>query len=191
MRIFSLDTSFSFLNFSVIDEGKVTFLCYLDNSKKTLENLPKVLADYNIRPQDYDAFAICVGVGYLTSVRIGITFIKGWAYLFNKPVVGYENLELMAKHTHTNFPKIPCLKVSHTIFYRIVEEDKISEIKSAKACPPQGYVISLKDHAIEGSNVVLEFFPFSAYGGIYAYEKLRSGYQGDDLFFLEPIYVKS
>lgn len=190
MRIFSLDTSFSFLNFSVIDDGKLAFLCYLDNSKKTLENLPKVLSEYNIKPQDYEAFAISVGIGYLTSVRIGITFIKTWAYLFNKPVVGYENLKMMAKYIPADFPKIPCLKVSNTVFYRIAEKDGISEVKTSKECPYYGHTISLKGHYIQNSNIVIEFFPFSAYGGIYAYEKLSAGYQGDNLFFLEPLYVK-
>jgi tRNA A37 threonylcarbamoyladenosine modification protein TsaB len=191
MKIFSLDTSFSFLNFSVIDNGKLAFLCYLDNSKKTLENLPKVLLEYNVKPQDYDAFAISVGAGYLTSVRIGITFIKTWAYLFNKPVVGYENLEMMAKYIPVDFPKIPCLKVSHTVFYRVAEKDRISEVKTSKECPSEGHTISLKEHGIQSSKIVLEFFPFSTYGGMYAYEKLSSGYKGDDLFFLEPLYVTS
>ncbi|MEZ0361556.1 MAG: tRNA threonylcarbamoyladenosine biosynthesis protein TsaB [Hydrogenobacter sp.] len=188
MRIFSLDTSFSFLNFSVIEDGKLTFLCYLDNSKKTLENLPKVLSDYYIKPQDYHAYAVSIGVGYITSVRIGITFIKSWAYLFKKPVVGYENLYIMARYTQVSFPKVPCLKVSNTIFYRVIKEDTMSRIKVGEYTT-EGNVISLKAHNVKGSTVILEFFPFSAYGGLYAYEKLSSGFSGDDPLFLEPIYV--
>jgi len=39
-------------------------------------------------------------------------------------------------------------------------------------------------------DVSLEFFPFSLYGGLWAYKRLAEGYGGDDLMLLEPIYLK-
>ncbi len=191
MRIFSLDTSFSFLNFSVVEDGKVIFTCYMDHQKKALENLPKVFADYRIRPEDYDAYAVSVGVGYLTSVRIGVTFMKSWAYLFGKPLVGYENLEMMLLYTPAQTPKVSCLRVSNTVFCRVMEENRLSQIKVFKDIIPSGSIISLREHNIEGSHVVLECVPFSAFGGLYAYKRLISGYAGDDVFLLEPFYLKS
>jgi len=188
MRILSIDTSFSFFNLSIVEDGRLTLLYYLDSPKKTLENLPKVLEELKIDPKDYDAYAISRGIGYLTSVRIGITFVKAWAYLYKKPVVGYENLELMALYTPTPPPKIVCLRVSNTLFYREKTEEALSPIKSSKSAP-KGNVISLKHQGIEGTFLALDFFPFSAYGGLYAYEKLSSGFSGDDPFLLEPVYV--
>ncbi|MFN3814235.1 MAG: tRNA threonylcarbamoyladenosine biosynthesis protein TsaB [Aquificaceae bacterium] len=189
MKVLSFDTSFSFLNLSIIENGKPTLLFFLDGEKKTLENLPKVFQDMDIYPQEYDAYAISLGVGYLTPLRIGITFMKTWAYLFKKPIVGYENLELMLKYAQTHFPCMACLKVSNKIFARTLDEKGISDIKIVSFQELDlERTISLKGQGIE-SKTVLEFFPFSLYGGLESYKKLSSGYRGDDPFFLEPIYL--
>lgn len=189
MKILSLDTSFSFLNLSTIENGKPTLLFYLDNNKKTLENLPEVFQDMGIDPQEYDAYAISLGVGYLTSLRIGITFMKTWAYLFKKPLVGYENLELILRYTQAPLPCTACLKVSNRIFARTLDERGISDLKVVSLQELDlERTISLKGQGIE-SRIVLEFFPFSLYGGLETYKKISSGYGGDDPFLLEPIYM--
>ncbi|GAB6065489.1 tRNA (adenosine(37)-N6)-threonylcarbamoyltransferase complex dimerization subunit type 1 TsaB [Aquifex pyrophilus] len=193
MRILSIDTSYSFLNLSIIEEGKVKFLHYIDSDKKTLENMPKVLNDLCIRPEDFDAFAVSVGVGYLTSLRIGVTFVKTWAYTLKKPIVSFRNLELLSAFTHVEYPKIPYLKVSNNVFYQIVEENKKSEIKIYKGESLKGTGISLeifKEVKLGDKQFFYPFFPFSAYGGIYAYRFLEKNPEGENVFSIEPIYVK-
>ncbi|AAC06449.1 tRNA threonylcarbamoyladenosine biosynthesis protein TsaB [Aquifex aeolicus] len=193
MKILSIDTSFSFINFSVIEEEKVTFLHYLKSNKKTLELLPKIFEELCIRPENFDAFAVSVGVGYLTSLRIGVTFVKTWAYTLGKPVVSYKNLELLAKKTPVPFPKIPYLKVGSNVFYQIFEESSSSEVKVFKGEELRGYGISLKefeDIKLGEKQFFHDIFPFSAYGGIYAYEFLKENPEGENVFEIEPIYVK-
>lgn len=192
MRILSLDTSFSFFNVSVIEEGRVKLIHYIDTSKKTLENLPKVLEELSLRPEDFDAFAVSVGVGYLTSLRIGVTFIKTTAYLLKRPVVGYENLYLLGRFTPVEDVRVPYLRVSTNLFYRTFGED-VSEVRIYKGETLKGIGVTLKiferDRITE--RVYLHpFFPFSAYGGILAYERLKENPSGDDPFTLEPLYVK-
>ena len=191
-KILSIDTSFAFTNISVICDGKLELLHYIHTDKKTLENMPKLLEELNIDISEFSAFAVSRGVGYLTSVRIGITFVKTWAYLYDKPVVSYENLEILARYTQSDYPKIPYLKVSSHIMYRIAGEDKISEIKIYKGEDIEGTGITLSfwQDRICKSNIVLPFFPFSAFGGMYAYEKLKDFKEGEDVFKLEPVYIK-
>jgi tRNA A37 threonylcarbamoyladenosine modification protein TsaB len=43
MRLLSIDTSFSFFNLSVVEEGKLSMLYYEDSKKKGLELLPTLL----------------------------------------------------------------------------------------------------------------------------------------------------
>lgn len=193
MRILSLDTSFSFLNFAVIEDGKLKLLHYIDSQKKTLENLPKLFQELCIRPEGFDAFAVSRGVGYLTSLRIGITFIKTWAYTLKKPIVSYSNLELMAKYTPVPYPKIPYLKISNNIFFQVFDENYRSEVKLYTGEELKGFGISIelfKEFKLGDKQFFHPFFPFSAYGGIYAYTYLQQNPKGENVFEIEPLYVK-
>lgn len=179
MRLLSLDTSFSFLNLTLIEDGKVVLYHYVDDGKKTLEHIPTLLKKLDISPEDVDAYAVSLGVGYLTSLRIGITFMKTIAYLTQKPIVGYENLHIMC--TYIKGAKRVALKVSNNIFCMDCKKGVIETLKEAGT-----EVIGLK---IQGLGD-LDFFPFSLYGGLWAYERLKEGYKGDDPMLLEPIYLK-
>lgn len=186
MRLFSLDTSFSFLNFSVIEDGKVVLCHYVDDGRKTLEHLPSELKRYGIEPESFDAFAVSLGVGYATSLRIGITFLKTIAYLQRKPIVGYENLNLMCLYTPIE-EKVCALKVSTNLYYRECRGEKVGDIKK-EGLPEGKLVVTLKGQGLGG--LELEFFPFSLYGGLWAYRRLKEGYAGDNPFSLEPIYLR-
>ena len=192
MKLLSLDTSFSFFNLSVIEEGKVSLIHYLDSSRKTLENLPAVLKELSIDLKEFDAFAVSVGVGYLTSLRIGVTFMKTTAYLTGKPIVSYENLSLLARFTPAKRPKIPYLKVSTNLFYRVVGEEE-SPIKIYGGEELEGVGISLTAFSevdITKERILHPFFPFSAYGGLVAWERLKEKPEGEDPFLIEPVYLK-
>jgi tRNA A37 threonylcarbamoyladenosine modification protein TsaB len=193
MRILSLDTSFSFFNLSVVEEGRVKLIHYIDTKRKTLENIPKVLSELCLRPESFDAFAVSVGVGYLTSVRIGVTFMKTVAYTLKKPIVSYENLYLMGRFTPVPEPKIPYLKVSTNLFYRLFDKGKVSEVKIFSGEKLRGTGISIlhvSDTGLGDREFFHPFFPFSAYGGIYAHEFLMDNPEGEDLFSIEPLYLK-
>lgn len=186
MRLLSLDTSFSPVNVAVIEEGRVVACLYQDTGKKTLEEIPTLLRRLGIDPQQVDAYAVSVGVGYLTSLRIGITFVKTLAYLSRKPVVGYENLQVMGLFTPIEEPKMCLLRVSNNTFYRLFEGGKVGPVELLSGELPKGRRLGLKEQGLGE----LEFFPFSVYGGLWAYRKLREGYQGDDPMHLEPLYFK-
>lgn len=188
MRLFSLDTSFSFINLTVIENGKVILHQYVDDGKKTLEHLPGVLKDFNIKTEEMDAFAVSLGVGYLTSLRIGITFMKTLAYLTKKPIVGYENLHMMCLFVKEPSEKFVALKVSQNLFCRKCTKDHIGDIQVLKETPKELITVGLSSQEV--GDIRLEFFPFSVYGGLWAYEKLKEGYEGDDPMLLEPIYLK-
>ncbi|RMH00686.1 MAG: tRNA (adenosine(37)-N6)-threonylcarbamoyltransferase complex dimerization subunit type 1 TsaB [Aquificota bacterium] len=190
MLLFSLDTSFSFFNFTLIEDGKVLLHHFVNTEKKTLELLPSELKRWGIELDKISAFAVSVGVGYLTSLRIGITFTKTLAYLAKKPVFAYENLELMCRYVKALEPKVCLLKVSNNLFYRTCQDNHISPVKMVSSLRevPEGNLITLKLQALGGYE--LEYFPFSLYGGLWAYEKLKEGHQGENIMLLEPIYLK-
>ncbi|WP_448584233.1 tRNA threonylcarbamoyladenosine biosynthesis protein TsaB [Thermocrinis sp.] len=191
MKILSLDTSFSFLNLSVIEDGKVTLLYYEDTRKKSLELLPTIFKKLGLELETFCAFCVSLGVGYLTSLRVGITFMKTLAYLNQKPIYTYENLELMLKHTPIPPPKVAILKVGKNLFYRVLDENSLSSVKVWKGEPLSGSLIALRSHSIDFANYQLDLFPFSAYGALLAYERFLSGDMGEDVFMIEPYYTNS
>jgi len=193
MRLLSLDTSFSFFNFSVVEEGEVRLIHYVDSPEKTLKNLPKILSQQGINLRDFHAFAVSVGVGYLTSLRIGVTFMKTVAYILKRPIVSFENLYLLGRFTPAPFPRIPFLKVSTNLFYRVFEEGGFSEVRINQGERLEGWGVSLERFRGVGftdRGYYHPFFPFSAYGGLYAYEFLKENPEGEDPFRIEPIYLK-
>ncbi len=193
MRIFSLDCSFSFFNFSVVEEGKLVLLHYEDTSKKTLQNLPALFVKEGIKLEGFDAFAVSVGVGYLTSLRIGVTFMKTVAYLLGKPIVPYENLLLLGRFMRILPCRIPYLRVSSNLFYRVFDGEEATEVRLHKGEKLKGVGITLRGMESEGitsETLTLPFFPFSAYGALYAYEFLREKPEGVDPFSVEPLYIK-
>ena len=193
MRIFSLDTSFSFINFSVIENGKVLEVHYIDSPRKTLEEIPYRIERAGIKLSDFDGFAVSLGVGYLTSLRIGVTFMKTTAYMLKKPIVSYENLSLMARFTPVPYPRVPFLKVSTNVFYRICTPENETEVKIHRGERVEGTGISLevfKGIGLCNKNFYHPFFPFSAYGGIVASKRLEESPEGEDPFKLEPLYLK-
>ncbi|HAV40672.1 MAG: tRNA threonylcarbamoyladenosine biosynthesis protein TsaB [Aquificota bacterium] len=188
MRLLSLDTSFSFINLTLIEDGKVVLHHYVDDGKKTLEHLPSLLKSLGVEPEHMDAFAVSLGVGYLTSLRIGITFMKTLAYLTKKPIVGYENLYMMCHFLKREGEFCVALKVSNQIFCRRCKDGKIGEIEVLKSLPESIKVVGLSGQGL--GDISLEFFPFSLYGGLWAYKRLMEGYGGDNPVLLEPIYLR-
>ncbi len=189
MRILSLDTSFSTFNFSAIEDGKVSFLHYEKSQRKLLEYMPSILKRYGLHPKDFDAYAVSVGVGYATSLRAGITFIKTWAYMNSKPVIAYATLHMMLLYRGCELFKCALLRVSSKVFYRRLGEEGLSEVKLLREPPVPSNCLCLKEQMeCKGA---LELFPFSAYGGLWAHKRLTEGYTGDDPFTLEPLQFSS
>jgi hypothetical protein len=109
--------------------------------------------------------------------------------LTQKPLYTYENLELMLRYVPVPAPKTALLRVSSHIIYRVQNQEGIGPIKRWKGEPLEGTTIALRSHSIDFADLQLDFFPFSAYGGLLSYERLKAGEPGVDLFSLEPCYI--
>ena len=67
------------------------------HSKHLLDMINTVVAAARLTLSDLEGFAVTVGPGSFTGLRIGISTIKGLALATRKPVVGVSSLDVLAR----------------------------------------------------------------------------------------------
>src|ERR1700676_2308811 len=55
---------------------------------------------------EMDVFAVASGPGSFTGVRIGLTTVKAWSEVFNKPIVALSRLEVVATQSQHETPYV-------------------------------------------------------------------------------------
>lgn len=97
MRILSVDTSNKVASVSVFDNNKLLNEKLSDDQKthseKLLPLIDSLLKEEEISIKDIDMFAVSVGPGSFTGIRIGVSTIKGMAQALNKKVIAVTSLE--------------------------------------------------------------------------------------------------
>ncbi len=97
MKILALDTSTSVIGIAAGEDGKVICSQTLDrelrHSKRLLTILTQVLENSGIALADFDKFAVNVGPGSFTGIRIGLATVKGLAQALNKKVIPVSSLD--------------------------------------------------------------------------------------------------
>lgn len=65
-------------------------------STRLFRQLDFLLTELHLEVRQFDVFAVVAGPGSFTGLRVGLTAIKGWAEVFEKPVVAVSGLEAVA-----------------------------------------------------------------------------------------------
>lgn len=129
--------------------------------------------------QDIDLWAVTVGPGSFTGLRIGLATIKGLAFATQKPVVGISTLEALA----FSFPYAPFLicpvidarkKEVFCAFFRSDPEGNMARVSEPRNCKPQSLVDEIKEKVLLVGN------------GAKLYQDLLKGGLGSLALFPEP-----
>lgn len=99
MKILSVDTSSKTCSACFYDGNNYNELILNENkthSETLLPLIEELKEKYSFDLSDMDYFAVNVGPGSFTGIRIGISTIKGIATVLNKPCVATSTLESMA-----------------------------------------------------------------------------------------------
>ncbi len=136
MNILALDTSSRRLCLGLMNnEGRV--LGYdldaeVKHAELILPAIKKALSRLGLSPDKLDYFAVGLGPGSFTGLRIGLATIKGFATGLNKQVVGIPTLDLLATNALVfNNNEIICPLVDakrglvFTAFYEVSSNKKI------------------------------------------------------------------
>lgn len=100
MKILALDTATMSCSTAIIDGGiiraELTTINNQTHSKHLMTMIDTVCTMSGIEMAEMDGFAVTIGPGSFTGLRIGISTIKGLAWSLGKPVVGISSLEALA-----------------------------------------------------------------------------------------------
>lgn len=100
MKILAVDTSTQGCSVAVSDNDTLVAEFNLvkkeTHSKHLMSLIDTLLKTSGIELPDIDGFAVTIGPGSFTGLRIGLSTIKGLAYVASKPVVGVSSLETLA-----------------------------------------------------------------------------------------------
>jgi len=104
MKLLLVDTATSVCSVAVVDGTRLLAEVLINrpgpSSSRLSESVEQVMSFAGICLSDLDGFGVTTGPGAFTSVRVGLSTVKGLALATGKPVVGFSSLALLA----ANFP---------------------------------------------------------------------------------------
>jgi len=217
--ILALETATTVASIAIIDKDKVLGEIFLNTRKNHSEVLmpmvDKLLKFINREITDMEAFAVAIGPGSFTGLRIGLATAKGMAQALKKPVIGVPTLDGLARNLiDVNGLICPILDARKNEVYTAVyscHEHVCERITDYMALSPQqlgerfaqfGEEITILGDAvlpfgqllINGKSSIsiasqANCFPRAAQIGAIAQERLERG-ESNDLFELAPLYIR-
>jgi tRNA threonylcarbamoyladenosine biosynthesis protein TsaB len=104
-----------------------------------MSTVDRVLSDTGIKVADLDGFAVSIGPGSFTGLRIGLATVKGLALVTKKPVTAVPTLKALAWNLpYSQYPVCPLLdarkkevyaaifRFEENVFVQMMEESVIS-----------------------------------------------------------------
>ncbi|MBQ7522745.1 MAG: tRNA (adenosine(37)-N6)-threonylcarbamoyltransferase complex dimerization subunit type 1 TsaB [Clostridia bacterium] len=100
MNILAMDSSSKAVSVAYLRDGKILGQFYLNaglsHSTTLMPMTENLLKTASLSLKNVDCFAVSIGPGSFTGLRIGISAIKGLSFAENKPCVGVSSLEAIA-----------------------------------------------------------------------------------------------
>lgn len=101
MRILGIDSSTKYAGVSVIEDGKVlaqsTLQFKASHSEKLLPEIVHILDMMKIPLESIDYYAVTVGPGSFTGLRVAVSTVKGLAFVTDKRVIPISTLEVIGR----------------------------------------------------------------------------------------------
>ncbi len=218
MKVLGIDTSTTCGAVGLVDDGRVISDTLLNipvtHSERLLGAIEFTLREARCSTEDVDGWAISLGPGSFTGLRIGVSTVKGLAFATGKPVAGLGTLDILASQVSpTPYLICPILdarkKEVYSAFYRYEEGGVLRRQSEDQAIRPEELVTKITEQTIlvgEGVRTYGDFllrslpslaiFPAAPlhvpHGSMVAklgFELLRKGTHLDVSTF-SPIYIR-
>ncbi len=218
MKVLGIDTSTSCGSVGLMDNGEVVsdylLNIRLTHSERLLGAIELVLREARCPIETLDGWAISLGPGSFTGLRIGISTIKGLAFATGKPVAGVSTLDVLASQIATT-PYLICPILDarkqevYTAFYRYEKRESLKRLSPYQAIRPEDLIKQIDEQTIFLGNGVMVYKDFLqsslsstaifppphlhfCHGSMVAElgSKLLEKGEGSDLATLAPTYIR-
>jgi len=100
MRVLAVDTSTMAGGVALLDGSRVIGESLVDvrttHSERLMVAVDRALSDAGWAPENLDGFAVTIGPGSFTGLRIGLAAVKGLALALGRPIAAVPTLDAMA-----------------------------------------------------------------------------------------------
>jgi tRNA threonylcarbamoyladenosine biosynthesis protein TsaB len=157
MKVLGIDTSTSCGAVGLIDGEEVLSDTLLNipvtHSETLLGAIEFVLGKARCSLGDVDGWAISLGPGSFTGLRIGVSTLKGLVFATGKPIAGVSTLDVLASQVSpTPYLICPILdarkKEVYTAFYRYEEGNTPRRQSEDQALRPEDLVRKIKEQTL-------------------------------------------
>ena len=128
MLILGVDCSSKQGSVAIVRDDKPLYQCVYDSNMTHSQNLLSLIdnavAICGIGKNDIDLFAVTLGPGSFTGLRIGLALVKGMTMALDKPCVGVSSLKAMAECVDLDGVVIPCFDARRGQVYCYITDDK-------------------------------------------------------------------
>ncbi|MDR3330827.1 MAG: tRNA (adenosine(37)-N6)-threonylcarbamoyltransferase complex dimerization subunit type 1 TsaB [Endomicrobium sp.] len=111
MKILAIETSGKTFSTALNEDEKTVAAFYYEqkftHSEMIIPAVERLLKDSGYTFENMDRFAVSIGPGSFTGIRLAISAIKTFAQILNKPVVAIDSLSILEK----SFVKIKGIKI--------------------------------------------------------------------------------
>ena len=219
MRILGLDTSGGVCSVGIMEAGEMIAQAVVNDKNTHSVNLmplvDKVLSESGLLPKDVDAYAVNVGPGSFTGIRIGVTTVMGLAMQDETPCVAVNTLESLA-YNALGYTGHVCAMVDArraesywALFYvdkngvRREMEDGAEKVEEILKKLPNGEICFVGDGAVQNKALIEEILganaqflteelmrPIASSVLKAAEQKVKTG-ETTTVFNLEPYYIRA
>src|SRR3989338_556936 len=102
VNVLAIDTSTDYLSLAILRGDSVAAKFHkkadMRHSILLVPMIDKLLKSSGLKLKDIDCFAISIGPGSFTGLRIGVTVVKGMAFALKKPIVTVPTLDVIANN---------------------------------------------------------------------------------------------
>ena len=166
MNILAIDTATPVGSIALV-EGRLLKAQYTLNvtathNQRLLPGIQRVLSDCTWTMDSLDAFAVSIGPGSFTGLRIGMSLMKGLAWATGKPLICVPTLDALAANLsfvpHSVCPALDARRGEiYAAIYRLIDEQPPERLTAYMVMKPDNLVGLITERTVFVGDALLRY----------------------------------